>query len=362
MIRSREALQTHASTQQSKAFAAVRMNANSPAGVRFAVVIVNYNGGAMLEASVRSALREGVPAAQLVLVDNGSTDGSIDQTQRSIDALELIRNGCNAGFARAVNQGITRALSAASPPEFILLLNNDAELEPGALQAFADGFDSMPNLALAGGRLRYPDGRLQSAYAPLPSLAEDMLPRFLLRLFNPTRFRRKSTGSAPMPVECVLGACLAVRVSVLDRLGLLDEDFFFYFEEIDWCRRAHCIGAEVYYLPAACAMHGHGQTADRFRGPARVEYQRSRLTYFRKTGGPFICAVASAALTCRTLVNSVSSAVAVAATLGFNARLRIRALTYWYQLCWHALLRPADWGLPGKCSSDPRTSKGVNHG
>jgi len=245
----------------------------------------------------------------------------------------------------------------------VLLLNNDAQLEPGALQAFAEGFDQLPNLAIAGGQLRYPDGRLQSAFAPLPSLAEDLLPRFLLRLIHPARFRRKSMGSAPMPVESVLGACLAVRTSVLPRLGLLDlglldEDFFFYFEEIELCWRARRMGAEVYYLPAARAIHGQGQTADRFRGPARVEYQRSRLTFFRKTRSPMTYALESIVLVVRTLINSISSAVAVAATLGLNARLRVRARTYWYQLCWNALLRPADWGLPGKCSaaSAPRAT------
>jgi hypothetical protein len=338
------------------------MNASAPAGARFAVVIVNYNGGAMLETCARSALLEGVPAAQIILIDNGSSDSSVEAAQSSVVGLQLIRNKCNAGFARAVNQGIALALGAPSPPEFILLLNNDAQLEPGALTAFTDGFDSLPNLAIAGGQLRYPDGRLQSAFAPLPAPAEDLLPRFLLRLVNPARFRRKSPSSTPMPVECVLGACLAVRVSVLGRLGLLDEDFFFYFEEIEWCQRAHRIGAEVYYLPAARAIHGQGQTANRFRGPARVEYQRSRLTFFRKTRGQFSYATVSAALTFRTLINAVSCAIAVAATLGLNPRLRFRARTYWYQLSWHALLRPADWGLPGKCSADESTRKEVNRG
>jgi N-acetylglucosaminyl-diphospho-decaprenol L-rhamnosyltransferase len=167
---------------------------------------------------------------------------------------------------------------------------------------------------------------------------------------NPTRFRRKTDAKTPMPVECVLGACLAVRSSVLPRLGLLDEDFFFFFEEIDWCQRAGRMGAEVYYLPEARAIHGQGQTADRFRGPARVEYQRSKLTFFRKTRGPAAYYGASAVLLGSTLINAVSGAIAVAATLGLNARLRLKARTYWYLLCWHALLRPRDWGLPDKCS------------
>jgi hypothetical protein len=319
----------------------------SGAGTRFAVVIVNYNGGGLLQECVLSVVRQGVPPSQIILVDNGSRDGSIENVQRSVDGLQVIPNECNAGFAKAVNQGIKQASA-----EFILLLNNDAQLEPGALHAFAAGFDSLPNLAIAGGQLHYPDGRLQSAFAPLPSLAEEILPRFLLELFSPARFRRKTHDENPIAVESVLGACLAVRSSILPRLGLLDEDYFFFFEEIEWCHRAWHMGAEVYYLPGARAVHGHGQTANRFRGPSRVEYQRSKLIFFRKTRNPAVYLLVSAIIVLRTLVNALAGAVACLATLFLNRRLRLRAHTYWYLLCWHLILRPASWGLPGKCPAD----------
>jgi N-acetylglucosaminyl-diphospho-decaprenol L-rhamnosyltransferase len=327
------------------------------AGGRFAVIIVNYNGGAMLEDCVRSAMRERLPASQIIVVDNGSRDGSIENLERSIDGLTVIRNNCNAGFARAVNQGIKHTSA-----EFTLLLNNDAQLEPGALQAFAQGFDSLPNLAIAGGQLHYPDGRLQSAFAPLPSVVEEILPLTLLKLISRQRFRRKSLQENPIAVECVLGACLCVRNSFLSRLGLLDEDYFFFFEEIEWCQRAWRLGAEVYYLPAARAIHGGGQTANRFRGPSRVEYQRSKLTFFRKTRSPAAYLTVSAFLVLRTLINALSGTVISAATLFLNKRLRLKAGTYWYLLCWHLLLRPAAWGLPGKCANVRAATGGAIHG
>ena len=323
----------------------------SIAGDRFSVVIVNYNGGPMLQECVLSVVREGVPASKIIVVDNGSRDGSIDDLERSIDGLPVIRNSCNAGFARAVNQGIERAQAETSPAEFVLLLNNDAQLEPGALRAFADGLDSLPNLAIAGGQLRYPDGRLQSAFAPLPSLAEEILPLILLKLIFSHRFRRKTVVDKPISVECVLGACLCVRSAILPRLGLLDEDYFFFFEEIEWCQRASRLGVDVYYLPGARVIHGQGQTANRFRGPSRVEYQRSKLTFFRKTRTPAAYLVVSAVLVLRTLINALSGAVMCAATLFLNKGLRLKAGTYWYLFFWHVLLRPASWGLPGKCAS-----------
>jgi len=140
-----------------------------------------------------------------------------------------------------------------------------------------------------------------------------------------------------------------VRAALLPRLGLLDEDYFFFFEEIEWCQRARQSGLEVWYLPAARAVHGGGATANLFRGSARVEYQRSKLTFFLKTRNRASYLVVSAFLVLRTLINAMAGAVASAATLFLNRKLRLKAATYWYLFLWHLLLRPADWGLPDKC-------------
>jgi N-acetylglucosaminyl-diphospho-decaprenol L-rhamnosyltransferase len=318
---------------------------SSNVGARFSVVIVNYNGGELVLECVHSAVQEGVPPFQIIIVDNGSADDSIQSVETNVPGVQVIRNNCNAGFARAVNQGIRQASS-----ELILLLNNDARLESGALRAFADGFDALPKLAIAGGQLRYPDGRLQSTFAPLPTVAEEFLPLVLLKLLFPDRFRRKTLDEHPISVESVLGACLCVRSSIVPALGLLDEDYFFFFEEIDWCRRVHQISARVYYLPNARAIHQGGHTANRFRGPARVEYQRSKLTYFRKSRRLAVFYFVSGFLVLRTLINALFGTLMCAVTICMNKRLRLKAATYWYLFCWHALFRPASWGLPGKCS------------
>jgi hypothetical protein len=364
MIRFREALHLHRPESPFFAFQPERQRAvrvspgsstsdsfspNSPnAGQRFLAVIVNYNGGAMLAGCVRSCLDEGIPQTHIVVVDNGSSDGSMEELARQLSGVRGIANPCNAGFARAVNQGILQGLKQ-TPAEFVLLLNNDARLEPGALAGFAFGFYRWPNLAIAGGQLHYPGGRLQSAFAPLPSLAEELVPLPLLRLFAPSRFQRKTSASEPIAVESVFGACLSVRAAVLPRLGLLDEDFFFYFEEVEWCQRARSMGFEVRYLPHAHAEHGGAVTANRFRGPARVEYQRSKLAFFRKTRGRASYWIVSAYTVLRTLINALAGGAACVFTLFLNRKLRLKAATYWYLLFWNLLLRPAHWGLPGKC-------------
>ena len=324
---------------------------DSPAiGGRFSVVIVNYNGGAMLLDCVSSALREGVPASQIVVVDNGSHDDSLHLLEAHLPGARILRNACNAGFARAVNQGINQGIAQTSS-DFILLLNNDALLEQNALRAFADAFDTLPRLALAGGQLRYPDGRLQNAFAPLPTLTEELLPLPLIRLFAPAHARRKTLQTEPIAAESVFGACLCVRSAVLPKLGLLDEDYFFFFEEIEWCQRAWQTGFEVYHLPGARAVHRGGHTANRFRGGARVEYQRSKLTFFRKTRSRTSYLVLSIFLIFRTFINALSGLGMCCATLFLNRRLRLKARTYWFVFLWLILGRPASWGLPEKCKA-----------
>ncbi len=321
-------------------------SARQDVGPRFTTIIVNYNGRDTLLGAVRSALQEGVPAAQVVVADNGSADDSLLQLEQAVPGTPILRNGCNAGFARAVNRGIRVAQS-----EFLLLLNNDAELQSGSLTAFAAAFDRVPALAIAGGQLRYPNGRLQSAFAPLPTLREEFIPVNLLKWANPHRYVRSTTSVESREVESVFGACLAVRAAALPSIGLLDEDFFFYFEEVEWCRRARLAGHKVYYLPQARAMHLLGHTANRYRGDARIELQRSKLLYFRKcTTRPRYCLL-SAYLVFRTFVNALFGSLACVFTLGLQRKLRANTRAYWRMFLWHLCGRPVSWGLPGKCTA-----------
>jgi N-acetylglucosaminyl-diphospho-decaprenol L-rhamnosyltransferase len=311
---------------------------------RFSVVVVNYNGGGLLADCVQSVLRENVPAAQIIIVDNGSRDDSLPQLERRAPGAKIIRNPCNAGFSRAVNQGLAHASG-----DFVLLLNNDAQLRPGALHAFAEIFDQVPKLAIAGGQLRYADGRLQNAIAPLPTLAAELFPRALLQLLFPQRFRGKSNANAPIAVESVIGACLAVRRAALPKLGLMDEDYFFFMEETDWCRRAHRQGFEVYYVPAAQALHAQGHTANRFRSDARIEFQRSKLIYFKKNRARPIYLVISALSPAKAFINAFANSLACIFTLFAVNSLRVKSRGYWRIVAWYALGRPESWGLPDKC-------------
>ena len=315
----------------------------SRAGERFSAVIVNYNGGEMLPPCVLSVVREGVAPGQIVLVDNGSRDASVAFLRAAVPGVQVVQNAWNAGFAKAVNQGLDR-----SAGEFVLLLNTDAEIEGGSLAAFAAAFDRRARLAIAGGQLRYPDGSVQATIAPLPTVTEEVLPRSILTALYPGRYDRTSSAREPMAVESVIGACLAVRRSALKTMGPLDEDFFFYFEETEWCWRTWRAGWEVFLVPAAGARHRQARTANRFWKQARVELQRSKLIYFRKTRSYAGWLIVSLVLPVRALINAISNTLWCLLTLGGNDRLRTKAQGYWYLVAWHLSGRPAGWGLPDK--------------
>ncbi len=311
---------------------------------RFFAIIVNYNGGCMLSECLRSVLKQGVPAEQIVVIDNGSRDDSVDLAEREAPAINLIRNDCNAGFARAVNQGLELANS-----DFVLLLNNDAQLQAGSLRAFAEVFDEIPTVLIAGGQLYYPDGHPQNSVAAIPSLAGELLPKFLQKSRKSWPLHGKSQGSSPVAVESVIGACLAMRRSGLADLGNLDEDYFFFLEETEWCQRARRLGFQVYHVPAAHALHAQGQTAKRFRSAARIEFQRSKLIFFRKTQGRLAYLLVSAVLPAKAVVNALSNSLACMLTLCQSGTQRSRTLGYWRIVLWHILGRPKSWGLPDKC-------------
>ncbi|HUW98173.1 MAG TPA: glycosyltransferase family 2 protein [Acidiferrobacter sp.] len=317
---------------------------NTDCASRFSVIIVNYNGAGMLAACLRSVLNEGVPAGKIVVVDNGSHDDSLVLAEQAAPGVRLIGNTCNAGFARAVNQGLDLASG-----DFVLLLNNDAQLEANSLCAFAEAFDQIPAVLIAGGQLYYPDGRPQNAVAAIPSLAGELLPKFLLNWLKPQRLGGKSQVINPAAVESVIGACLAVRRAGIAHLGRLDEDYFFFLEETEWCQRARRLGYRVYHVPAARAVHAQGQTANHFRSAARIEFQRSKLTFFRKTQGPLAYLIVSAILPIKALVNAASNSLICIVTLCLRRRQRARTLGYWRIVLWHGLGRPKEWGLPNKC-------------
>jgi N-acetylglucosaminyl-diphospho-decaprenol L-rhamnosyltransferase len=311
------------------------------AEIRFSIVIVHRNGAQMLLNALASLMRVVGGDDEIILVDNGSTDASVKQVGAVYPAVLIVENGCNNGFAKACNQGL-----AAARGNYVLFLNNDAFLPPGALDRFAEDFAAYPQVALIGGQLVGEDG--------VPQRSAGVAPTFLSEL-GWVRRRQPDVSTSPQPVEVetLVGACMAFRRGLADTAGRLDEDFFFYFEETEWCVRLRRQGWQVVLDPRVRITHLKGASTRAVRRDAQVEMFRSRLLYYRKTMPPLLAMPLSIWRVLRLLINTLSYLLMGVLTLGLLGKVRTKLMVYLTQLSWLLVGCPASWGLPDKC---PRQS------
>lgn len=276
---------------------------------------------------------------EIFVVDNASSDHSPEQVSAAFPQVQLIRNACNNGFARANNQAIGIASG-----EFILLVNNDAFLEPYALDRFETVFRSHPRAAVVAGQLIDTSGQPQRSAGYIPTAIDELGLRFLRR--RP----RAPVINGLTEVESVVGACMAIRADAIRDAGSLDNDFFFYYEETEWCHRLRARGWRVFVEPAVRVTHLKGASSRGVkRRGAQIEMLRSRLYFYRKTMSWPVATLLIFNRFARLLLNIVTNLMTNILTLGLHHRLREKFIIYLLQLAW--LLRgcPENWGLPDKC-------------
>ncbi len=235
--------------------------------------------------SVRAA-GEGL-SIELIVVDNASWDGSCSVVATEYPEAKLILNSHNAGFAKACNQGIQVATG-----RYVLLLNSDARLLPDTLRGMAEFMEHHSTVGAAACRLRNEDGSIQASVRDFPSLRGEFFGALLLdRIFPSIRliggYRKQTVGIHEVSeVDQVAGAFLLVRREVVQEVGLLDERFFLYYEDVDWCLRIKRAGWSIMYVPEYQAVHSGGGSANQFRPFSYVEGTHSKLSYFRKHHAP----------------------------------------------------------------------------
>ena len=217
------------------------------------------------------------------MLDNGSQDGSADEIRKKFPSIHLIENERNLGFAKAVNQGLQKASG-----KYVLLLNPDTQVKNGAIERLVSFMDVHSDVGLVGAQLLNADGSKQNSIANFPSLVTELLNKSLLRWLSPNRFPGKEKSYAgPIEVDSVIGACMVVRREAMEQVGLLDEDYFLFLEETDWCYRMKRAGWKIYHVPQAEVYHFQGKSAETEKKKAKVEYYRSRYHFFRKNRGSF---------------------------------------------------------------------------
>lgn len=254
------------------------------------IVIVSWN----VQAFLRHCL-ESIPAAALALryevfvIDNGSSDGTADMLRRDFPSLLPIVNEENRGFAAANNEGIRR-----SHGEFILLLNPDTRLPAGSLSAMVQFMRERPDVAIAGPTLRNADGTLQPSVRRFPTVAAmNLILLKLHHLFPNLRALRRYLANdfdyrREAEVDQLMGAFFLVRRDTFDRFGLLDERFFLWFEEVDFCKRVKAGGGRIVYTPRTTVVHAKGEAFGQLTPYARQRiFLRSCRRYFGKYGSPF---------------------------------------------------------------------------
>jgi N-acetylglucosaminyl-diphospho-decaprenol L-rhamnosyltransferase len=267
-----------------------------PRRLSLGVIIVSFNTrdllGRCLDSLITDLAMAGLAESQIWVVDNASSDGSAAWVAEHHPDVHLIALAANVGFTAGNNVVLAPWLAApATCPDWIWLLNPDTEVRPGAIQALMAALVADPHTAVAGPRLIYPDGRFQPSAFRFPGLMQTALdlvpvPRLMDSPLNGRYPQSRYAAGQPFAVDFALGACLLVRGSAAYAVGPLDEGYFMYCEEIDWCRRFHRAGYRTLCVPAAVVVHHAGASTRQFRGPMFVQLWQSRLRYFARNEGP----------------------------------------------------------------------------
>jgi GT2 family glycosyltransferase len=240
--------------------------------VNLLIVVVNYRTPDLTVDCLRTLQPEvlGVPGVRVAVVDNASGDGSASALGAAVagngwgDWVTLIPLEHNSGFAAGNNAAIRPALDSDDPPRYVWMLNPDTLVRPGALRALLAFLDGHPKVGIIGTRVENPDGSVQSSWFAFPSALVEFEQMIRLRAFTrlfKDRVRSEEPPPEPSPVDWVSGASLVVRKAVYDAVGLLDENYFMYFEEVDFCLRAARAGWPCWYVPTACVAHLAGQSS-----------------------------------------------------------------------------------------------------
>ena len=265
-----------------------------------AIVIVSWNVRDLLADCLRSVeadLARSQLDGEIWVVDNASHDGSAAMVRQSFPTVQLIASEQNLGFAGGNNaalraMGFDRSGDSPTKPEIVLLLNPDTLIHPGALAALVEFLRQTPRAGIAGAKLVYGDGSFQHgafAFPGLWQLAIELLPlpgRLSESSLNGRYNRSLYESNRPFLIGHPLGAALAVKRAAIEPVGLLDEAYHMYVEEVDWSKRITAAGWQAYCVPTAVITHLGGQSTGQIKTSSFVNLWRSRYRFYCKHYGP----------------------------------------------------------------------------
>ena len=257
----------------------------NPPPIDLSIVIVNWNVRDLLRRCLDSIFASGQPRLEVIVVDNASSDGSLDMLRADFPHVTLIANADNRGFPAANNQGL-----AAARGRCVMTLNPDTAIVGDALARMIAYLDAHPDVGALGPQLLNPDGSIQSSRRRFPTFATALFESTWLQGIAPHSVLRRYyvddvPGDVPQEVDWVTGACIVVRREALEAVGGFDPDFFMYSEELDWCRRIKSAGWTIVYLSEAKVIHHVGKSSEQVVAARHIHFQTSKVRYFRKYHG-----------------------------------------------------------------------------
>ena len=245
------------------------------------VVLVCWNNKDYLEPCLHSLYGSGMRHHfDVVVVDNGSTDGSQEMLRDRFPQVMLVQNSSNVGLGRATNQGIEH-----SNGRYVLLLNNDTLVNGLSLDRMVDFLESTIDAGAVGGKLLTPDGSYQGAYAEFSTLLQEFLITIRLGELLWAGYPSHGDNNKQKTVDWLSSACLLVRRTAFEKVGLLDEEYFIYGDETDFQFRLRRAGWKVCYLPEVTTIHYGGRSLDRWR--RRKMVYRGKMLFYKKNYGVF---------------------------------------------------------------------------
>jgi GT2 family glycosyltransferase len=265
----------------------------------------------------------------VLVVDNGSTDGSVEAVKTGYPGVHVIENQKNLGFAAANNRAFRKMKG-----RYALLLNTDTILTEGAVKELFDFMEANHKAGLACGQLLNLDGSKQNSIANFPSLLSLLTNETLLRVLYPKRFPSKRREyKAPIEVDSCIGACMIGRKTALEEVGNFDERYFFFLEETDLALKMKQAGWKIFFVPSAKILHAQGKTVGS-SADSRIMFYRSRYIFLKKWH-PSCHWLFRLVIFMRLSVNTFLALFGVLFTLGQHKGIRYRLITYFKLIVWH---------------------------
>jgi len=302
---------------------------------RFSTIIVHRNGFDRIKSALDSALKASDSCDEIIIVDNASTDNSISQISKIYPGIQIIKNKFNTGYGHAANQGIV-----SGKGEYFLICNNDIILPLNIFEDLEELFLKEPRAGIISGQQTNLEGVIIRTSSKKPSL--------LSEFDGIGRIYHNKDPERIAEVGILRGACLGARKEMIEDIGGFDEDFFFYFEDTEWCIRAHKNGWKVFLNPNIKIPHIGGSSSSEFFKESRIEFYRSRIIFWKKIFPKYIVVLLHLWNIPKLGLDLIFYSLITLITFGQNTRIKKKMIDRAMVLTWLFLGKPINWGLPRK--------------